>query len=439
MQTTTDVPRNTDNLFSKILQFKIGEIPIPLFIAISIIIFLSCHYKLLPIDMIGGFAVVMVMGLLLGEIGARVPVLKNIGGPAICTIFIPSALVYYKLLDPTAIKSITALMKTSNFLYLYISVLVVGSILGMNRKVMIKGFVKMFVPLVVGTICAAIGGIIIGLLFGYTPYKSFFFVIAPIVSGGIGEGILPLSVGYSGIIHGSQNDLVAKLVPAAMIGNVIAIMISGLLMRIAIKKPKLTGNGVLVKTGDDQDILQAKTEEKPIDFKLMGAGFLIACTFFIFGTFLSKFIGIPGAIIMIITAAIVKYLKLLPKHIELGAHQIYSLVSKTLTWPLLIGVGVVYTPWSSLIATVTPGYIAICIASVTAMVTSGFYVGKAMNMYPIESALVTSCHSGLGGTGDVAILSGANRMELMPFSQVSTRLGGAGTVILATILLKLFV
>lgn len=425
--------------FSKIINFRIGEIPIPLFIVIAVIIYLACIYKVLPADMVGGFAVIIIMGLLLGQIGSSVPILKNIGGLAICTIFIPSAMVYYKLLNPTAIKAITALMKTSNFLYLYISILVVGSILGMNRKVMIKGFVRMFVPLIVGTICAVLGGMLVGLLFGYTPYKSFFYVIAPIISGGIGEGILPLSMGYSQVLTTSQDAFIAQLVPAAMIGNVIAIIISGILMRIAKKKPELTGNGILVKTGDDQEILQAKTEERPIDFQLMGAGFLVACTFFIFGTFASKFIGIPGAIIMIFSAAIAKYLKLLPKHIELGASQVYKQVSKTLTWPLLIGVGVVYTPWSSLIATVTVGYVAICIAAVASMVISGFYVGKLMNMYPIEAALVTSCHSGLGGTGDVAILSGANRMELMPFSQVSTRLGGAATVILAVILLKLFV
>uniref|UniRef100_UPI001588DB41 2-hydroxycarboxylate transporter family protein n=1 Tax=Pseudomonas sp. KK4 TaxID=1855729 RepID=UPI001588DB41 len=49
------------------------------------------------------------------------------------------------------------------------------------------------------------------------------------------------------------------------------------------------------------------------------------------------------------------------------------------------------------------------------------------------------CHSGLGGTGDVAILSASNRMSLMPFAQISTRIGGAATVILATVLLKVFV
>lgn len=58
-----------------------------------------------------------------------------------------------------------------------------------------------------------------------------------------------------------------------------------------------------------------------------------------------------------------------------------------------------------------------------------------MNMYPIESAIVC-CHSGLGGTGDVAILSAANRMGLMPFAQISTRLGSACTVIAATILMR---
>ncbi|MCE0554639.1 2-hydroxycarboxylate transporter family protein [Bacillus thuringiensis] len=59
-------------------------------------------------------------------------------------------------------------------------------------------------------------------------------------------------------------------------------------------------------------------------------------------------------------------------------------------------------------------------------------------MYPVESAIVTGCHSGLGGTGDVAILSASNRMELMPFAQISTRLGGAAMVVTATILLKMF-
>ncbi len=56
--------------------------------------------------------------------------------------------------------------------------------------------------------------------------------------------------------------------------------------------------------------------------------------------------------------------------------------------------------------------------------------------YERHGAIVNACHSGKGGTGDVAILSAANRMQLMPFAQIATRVGGAITVTLALIVLS---
>ena len=72
------------------------------------------------------------------------------------------------------------------------------------------------------------------------------------------------------------------------------------------------------------------------------------------------------------------------------------------------------------------------------MALVSFFMAKFLNMYPVEASIVTTCHSGLGGTGDVAILSASDRMGLMPFAQISTRIGGASTVILATMLLATF-
>jgi malate:Na+ symporter len=43
---------------------------------------------------------------------------------------------------------------------------------------------------------------------------------------------------------------------------------------------------------------------------------------------------------------------------------------------------------------------------------TGFFAGRRLGMYPIESAIVNACHSGQGGTGDIAILTAANRMQL---------------------------
>jgi malate:Na+ symporter len=61
-----------------------------------------------------------------------------------------------------------------------------------------------------------------------------------------------------------------------------------------------------------------------------------------------------------------------------------------------------------------------------------------LGMYPIETAIVNACHSGQGGTGDVAILTAANRMQLMPFAQIATRIGGALTVTAVLMVLRWF-
>jgi malate:Na+ symporter len=425
-------------IWQKISSSKIGVIPLPLYLILAVIIYGASIYGKLPADMIGGFAVMMIMGIFLGDVGLRVPILKDIGGPAILSIFIPSIMVFYNLLNPPALKAITALMKTSNFLYLYISCLVTGSILGMHRQVLIQGFLRLFIPLVIGTLASVAVGMAVGTLTGLGAHYTFFYIIIPIVSGGIGEGILPLSMAYSEILQQPYEKLIPQLVPAAMLGNVVAIMLAGYLRRLGERKPHLTGNGLLVKTGDDELLKAAQGTDKPVEFPLMGAGLLLACSFFIFGQFANNFIAIPAAIIMIFAAAIVKATGIMPVRMEQGAYHMYKFIAGSLTWALMVGIGVLYTPWKDVIAALSPAYALTVATTVVAMVVSGFYVGKFMNMYPIESAIVTACHSGLGGTGDVAILSASNRMQMMPFAQVSTRLGGASMVVTAAILLRLW-
>ncbi|GMB01129.1 2-hydroxycarboxylate transporter family protein [Pelosinus sp. IPA-1] len=425
--------------WDKVRTFKIGVIPLPLYLIIAAVIYAASVYGKLPADMIGGFAIMMIMGIFLGDVGIKLPILKDIGGPAILCMFVPSIMVFYNLLNPASMKAITAIMKTSNFLYFYIACLVTGSILGMQRQVLIQGFLRLFVPLVVGTLGSVIVGVSVGVLAGLGAHHTFFYIVIPIISGGIGEGILPLSMAYSEILNQPYEKFIPQLVPAAMLGNVVAIMLAGYLKKLGERKPHLTGNGMLVKTGDDA-LLKAAQEgnNKPVEFPLMGAGLLLACSFFIFGQIANVFISIPAAIIMIFSAAIVKALNIMPAKMEQGAYHMYKFVAASLTWALMVGLGVLYTPWGDVVAALTPAYVLTVAATVIAMIASGFYIGKVMNMYPVESAIVTACHSGLGGTGDVAILSASNRMEMMPFAQVATRLGGASMVVIAAILLRMW-
>ena len=168
MGTSNNAPQG---MVQTIRNFKIGPLPLPVYLILAIIVFTSAYLGKLPADMIGGFAVMMLMGMLLGDIGMKVPVLKDIGGPAILSIFVPSVLVFYGLLNEPVIKAITALTKGANFLYFYIACLVTGSILGMLRSTLIQGFLRMFVPLIVGTLASCIVGTLVGTLTGIGAYE----------------------------------------------------------------------------------------------------------------------------------------------------------------------------------------------------------------------------------------------------------------------------
>jgi malate:Na+ symporter len=421
---------------AKLSNLTIGGMPIPMFVAVAVVTILAIITKKLPNDMIGGLAVLMLSGLLLGKIGRRIPVFRHIGGPAILCLFVPSALLGYKLMDDTALKAITTTMKTANLQYLYIACLVAGSILGMNRKILIQAFLKMFVPLLIGTITAIAAGCLVGMLFGLDPKHTFFYVVMPILGGGIGEGILPLSIGYSEITGASQGHLIATMVPAALIGNVVAILASGILKRFGEKHTKYSGEGILVRTGEDQELLKAQKAEPALDLRLMGFGLLLGCTLFILGALLAPITGIPGPVLMIIAAALLKLAHAIPESMEVGAYQMYKFMSTNLTFAILVGLGTLFVSWDKLVDAFSPAFFVICASTVIAMIVSGFFAGMWLKMYPVESAIITACHSGLGGTGDVAILSSSNRMGLMPFAQISTRIGGAGMIVFATLMMK---
>ena len=110
-------------------------------------------------------------------------------------------------------------MKQANFLYFYIACLVCGSILGMNRKILVQGLMRMIVPMALGMILAMGVGTLVGTLLGLSWKHSLFYIVTPVLAGGIGEGILPLSLGYSAITGLPSEQLVGQLIPATIIGN----------------------------------------------------------------------------------------------------------------------------------------------------------------------------------------------------------------------------
>jgi Na+/citrate or Na+/malate symporter len=139
---------------------------------------------------------------------------------------------------------------------------------------------------------------------------------------------------------------------------------------------------------------------------------------------------------MLFLAVMLKLSRAVSPQMAQGARFVFKFFQVAVTYPLLFVIGVAMTPWDKLVSALTLRHLITIAATVAAMTGSGFVLARRLRMYPIETAIVCACHSGQGGTGDVAILTAANRMQLMPFAQIATRIGGAITVTLALLLLR---
>ncbi|MDT7777791.1 MAG: malate:Na+ symporter [Acidobacteriota bacterium] len=422
----------------RLMEFRIGIVPLPVYLLLVAVLVASVLIGKVSGEISMVLAIMVVGGFTCAEIGKRIPVLRSIGGPAIFATFIPSALVFYHLLPTIVVQPVTDFYKNTNFLYLFITAIIVGSILGMDRQVLIKGFLKIFVPLAAGSVVAAIVGTLVGTALGMGARHTFFFTVVPIMAGGVGEGAIPLSTGYAQILNQDQGEIFAQVLPPVMLGSLTAILLAGLLNFIGKRYPHLTGEGRLQP--GEHDKMDPKQEEITgnMDVSHIAAAGVMAISLYLLGVLCYNLTGLPAPVAMLFIAVIVKLARAASPKLQEGAFIVFKFFHTAVVYPLLFLVGVAITPWDKLMAAFHPANIITIVATVASLMATGFVVGRWLKMYPIETAIINATHSGQGGTGDVAILTASNRMMLMPFAQVATRIGGAITVTLTLIVLSRF-
>jgi malate:Na+ symporter len=422
--------------------YKIMGLRLPMFAILAAVVFLGTKLQVLPTGMIGAFALMLIVGAIFNEIGNHLPIVKSyLGGGPIVIIFGSAALVYYKVFGDSATSIMTNFMKGEGFLDFYIAALITGSILGMSRKLLIKASVR-YLPAILGGVVAALALVgVVGAIIGYGAKEAIFYIGVPIMGGGMGAGAVPLSKIFGSALQQDAASMLSKMVPAVALGNALSIVVAGLLDRIGKTKKSLSGNGELMVIKEEA-VVEEK-ENAPLDFKAMGIGLLISVSFFVWGNIVGKLlnpiIDIHPYAWMIISVAVVKAFGLLKREFEVACYQWFQFIMTNLTGVLLVGIGVAYTNLGEVAQAFNLQYLLLVGMTVIGATLGSGFVGKLVGFYPIESSITAGlCMANMGGTGDVAVLSAANRMKLMPFAQISSRLGGAFILILASALLKIF-
>ena len=394
----------------KLKETKISGISLPLYAFFVAVIIVVTLLGKLPLDMVGLTLLLVTLGHLLYFIGEKLPIMNSyLGGGSVFTLIGATLLSFFHIVPSNVIGAVSNFMGGKfGFLDFYIAALICGSILGMNRNLLVKAS-KKFIPIALITMVIGFFSVgLVGMLIGNGFADSVMYVSMPMMSGGMGAGITPLSQIYAaGLAHGNQAAIFSQLAPAVTFGNILAI-IGALSIAKVFNKSKYNGHGTLVAATKEE---LAKPKIK-LDAQQIGTGMLFAFALLMAGDILNKFFpNIHQYAFMIIIVFILK-----ATNIGLALIDLNTLAS-AFTWQ----------------------FVVLCLTSVVVMGLASWFLARLFGLYPVETAIGAGMiNNSMGGTGNIAVLSASDRMEMIAFAQMANRLCGAIVLIFGGILIRFF-
>ncbi|WJV62026.1 2-hydroxycarboxylate transporter family protein [Pectobacteriaceae bacterium CE70] len=440
MTNTVNFPEKEISGAQAIWSFKIFGMPLPLYALTLITLGLSHFTNTLPKDLVGGFAIMFVIGAIFGEIGKRLPLFnKYIGGAPVMIFLVAAWMVYANIFTKNEIAAISNVMEKSNFLNLFISVLITGSILSVNRKLLLKSLIGYIPTILAGVLGAAIFGIVIGAMFGISMDRILMLYVLPIMGGGNGAGAVPLSEIYHEVTGNSREEYYSIAIAILTIANIFAIVAAAVLDILGKKYPAITGNGELVRKSSFQIDKDEKIGE--VTHQEIVIGLVLATCCYLLSYVLSKSL-LPGFgsikihtfAYMVLIVAILNAANFCSLEIKEGARRLSNFFSKQMLWVLMVGVGVCYTDLGEIINAITLTNVIIAAFIVIGAIIGSALCGWVIGFYPVEASITAGlCMANRGGSGDLEVLSACNRLSLVSYAQISSRLGGGIVLVIASI------
>ena len=433
---------STDTNKVGFFQQKKYGVPMWRVLAFVGIIYVATFTGMLPADdMLAIVSIMFSIGFVLYEIGERLPIWKDyIGGGAVLAFFGAAALEYYEILPAKYAEAITFFYDDFGFQTIFISLLITSAVLTVNRKQLIKAFSGYIPAILGGILVAALFGALAAMIVGVDLVDSICYYTLPIMGGGNGSGAIPLSEMWEAVGNGGADAYYSKAFAILNIANNFAILGAVALNAIGEKFPKLSGNGELLKNAADDGLKEEKAEKIEIGLQERAGGLLLTCAVYSVARILSEIVPDFGVVSihmyawMVILCIVLNLSNIIPRTIKEGAKEMSAFFTKPLMCMCMCGIGIAFTDLGEFLAAINfqTMFIAFMIV-VGAIIGSGF-CGVFFGFNFVEGAMTAGlCMANRGGSGDLQVLSAGKRLNLMSYAQISSRIGGAIILILASI------
>lgn len=439
------------------INFKVCGLSAKHFIPFFIVIMITTYMGFLPTvtiysngtdtytatSFIATIAFLMAIGGLFFWLGNTIPIVNNYLGGACLLPLLGASFLNFVGLVPETLQNGTKVLMSGGFQDAYIAMLLVGSILVMDRKILL-GATARYMPTILGSQVFALGFCMLaGLITGFGIPEALFNIGAPCMSGGSGGAMTTLPKLYSDLAGTDMSGMAGQFLCYASIANVLAVVFAAVGGALTSKVKGLNGNGeILHSKNAKMDVEAEKRPGTSADYAALGSGLFMSFCFYLLGNIFGSLPGlsvIPGLAWTIIFAIIVKCTGILPQSIEDNCVYAMNFALKALLPMLIAGIGINSLKFSTLSEYFTPGAFIVIIMAVLGAFIGAMIFGKISGLWAYEAGVTAGlCCCNIGGSGDLAVLSAANRMNLLAFASISTRIGGALMVIWIGLLYPFF-
>ncbi len=424
---------------------NMGGLPWWLYLICAGVVLAVAFTDTLGYDATAFIAVTMALAIILYKIGKILPIWNTyIGGGLLMVFFGTAVLKQLNLIPEKYVDLINNTVQGDvSILNVFIICLIMGSILSLDRKVLLRSFGG-YIPSILGGLAgAALLGCGTGLIFGVKPIDMIIKYVLPIMGGGNGAGAVPLSQIYEQISGEPAANYYSFAIIVLTIANLFCIIAGALLNRLGEMRPELTGDGKNIMPVDSKLIKEdVKVKVTLNDY----TGTLLLCgTVYAVGRLFSKVLlpTVLGAQIhtfaySIIFVVILAATGIVPANIRVAAKNVQGFMVSIVGLMCMVSMGVDFD-LGELAAACSPSNLLIALVIVIGAILGSGLVGKLVGFYPIDAAVTAGlCMANRGGSGDIAVLGAAHRLDLISYAQLSSRVGGGIVLIIASFFFSFF-
>lgn len=433
---TSPGPGQEQSTLFKFMHYSLSGLPLYLYLALAVPILLGMVTGSLGTDLLSTMSMLFVIGIFFMQVGKRLPIWnKWIGGGSMMAIMAPSFMVYMKWLPEKYIESATVFYDGVSFLELYLGLLMVGGLLSVDRTLLIKTL-KRCGPVFFGAIVTAgLFGILGGKIMGMPLDNILAYYVLPNLGGGNGAGAVPMSEIFEAVTGVPKAEYYPVALAILTLGSSIALIMGVFLNQLGKRIPGLAGDGTQLlrdaSGADDMSGSNAVVAKPTMD--QIASGIIVAGSFWALARLFGKTIlpEIGGVLIhpyayLVLFLSLANIFNLIPPATRAGVKTLQKFVTNNMGPMCFAGMGIAITDFGEFMGAITLRNFVVTFMIIVGVALGAAFFGHLMGFYAIDSAIIVGlCCANRGGSADVVLLGATDRMELLAYSQVLSRLGGA--------------